>query len=120
MGASVRGDEAQLRQLLDNLIGNAVRYGCPGEGDVIRIALAQQGEWLRLSVRDWGEGVSARHLPRLTERFYRVDAARSRDGGGTGLGLAIVAQIVERHRGTIDIRSRPGEGTEVRISLPPA
>nr|WP_245198049.1 ATP-binding protein [Sphingomonas kaistensis] len=119
-GAAVRGDGAQLRQLLDNLIGNAVRYGCPGEGGVIRIGLAEQGEWLRLSVRDWGEGVSARHLPRLTERFYRVDAARSRDGGGTGLGLAIVAQIVERHRGLLQIRSRPGEGTEVEVRLPRA
>ena len=80
----------------------------------------REGRWLRLSVRDWGEGVAATHLPRLTERFYRVDAARSRDGGGTGLGLAIVAQIVERHRGLLDIRSREGEGTEVEIRLPRA
>jgi two-component system phosphate regulon sensor histidine kinase PhoR len=62
--------------------------------------------------------VSAKYIPRLTERFYRVDAARSRDSGGTGLGLAIVAQIVERHRGLLQIRSRRGEGTEVEVRLP--
>lgn len=118
--ALVRGDAAQLRQLIDNLLGNAVRYGCGGTGERILVTLASEGEWHRLSVRDWGEGVSARHLPRLTERFYRVDAARSRDGGGTGLGLAIVAQIVERHRGLLQIRSQPGQGTEVEVRLPVA
>lgn len=116
--ATVRGDLAQLRQLLDNLLGNAVRYGCRGEGGRVLVSVAGEGRWISLIVRDWGEGVSARHLPRLTERFYRVDAARSRDGGGTGLGLAIVAQIVERHRGLLDIRSREGEGTEVEIRVP--
>jgi two-component system phosphate regulon sensor histidine kinase PhoR len=115
---SVRGDAAQLRQLLDNLLGNAVRYGCRGEDGRVLVTVASEGRWARLSVRDWGEGVAAAHLPRLTERFYRVDAARSRDGGGTGLGLAIVAQIVERHRGQLQIRSREGEGTEVEIRLP--
>nr|WP_314442491.1 ATP-binding protein [uncultured Sphingomonas sp.] len=114
----VRGDAPQLRQLLDNLLGNAVRYGCAGKGERIRVTLEEDGEWLRLAVRDWGEGVSAEHLPRLTERFYRVDAARSRDGGGTGLGLAIVAQIVERHRGLLSISSRAGEGTTVEVRLP--
>lgn len=117
-GGSVRGDAAQIRQLLDNLLGNAVRYGCRAEGGRIAVTLSSAGEWQRLVVRDWGEGVSARHLPRLTERFYRVDAARSRDSGGTGLGLAIVAQIVERHRGLLQIRSWPGEGTEVEVRLP--
>lgn len=116
----VLGDEAQLRQLLDNLIGNAIRYGCRGEGGRVLVSLAKAGEWLELTVRDWGEGVSEQHLPRLTERFYRVDAARSRDSGGTGLGLAIVGQIVERHRGLLAIRSRPGEGTSVEVRLPRA
>lgn len=119
-GAEVRGDLGQLRQLLDNLIGNAIRYGCRGAGGRIAVTLSSAGEWYRLTVRDWGEGVSASHLPRLTERFYRVDAARSRDSGGTGLGLAIVAQIVERHRGLLHIRSKPGEGTEVEVRLPRA
>jgi len=118
--AVVFGDATQLRQLLDNLLGNAIRYGCRGEGGRILISLAREGERLKLLVRDWGEGVEARHLPRLTERFYRVAAARSRDGGGTGLGLAIVAQIVERHRGLLQIRSRIGEGTEVEVELPGA
>jgi two-component system phosphate regulon sensor histidine kinase PhoR len=116
--AVVHGDAAQLRQLLDNLIGNAIRYGSTGDGGRIRLLLASQDDWHRLEVRDWGEGVSAKYIPRLTERFYRVDAARSRDSGGTGLGLAIVAQIVERHRGLLQIRSRRGEGTEVEVRLP--
>lgn len=116
--ATVRGDPSQLRQMLDNLVGNAVRYGCRSEGGKILVGVSREGEWSRIIVRDWGEGVEARHLPRLTERFFRVDAARSRDGGGTGLGLAIVAQIVERHRGLLQIRSQPGEGTEVDIRFP--
>jgi two-component system phosphate regulon sensor histidine kinase PhoR len=71
-----------------------------------------------LVVADDGEGIPREHLPRLTERFYRVDAARSRDSGGTGLGLAIVKHIVERHRGSLDIRSTVGVGTEVTVTLP--
>jgi two-component system phosphate regulon sensor histidine kinase PhoR len=73
-----------------------------------------------LIVSDQGDGIAAAHLPRLTERFYRVDSARSRESGGTGLGLAIVKHIVERHRGTLDIRSEPGRGTEVSVALPSA
>ena len=70
-----------------------------------------------LIVSDQGDGIAPEHLPRLTERFYRVDSARSRESGGTGLGLAIVKHIVERHRGTLEIRSAPGRGTEVTVSL---
>ncbi len=69
-------------------------------------------------VSDQGDGIAADHLPRLTERFYRVDPARSRESGGTGLGLAIVKHIVERHRGTLDIASRPGKGTCIEVRLP--
>ncbi len=71
-----------------------------------------------LTVTDHGPGIAREHLPRLTERFYRVDNARSRESGGTGLGLAIVKHIVERHRGTLDIRSVVGEGTSVTVRLP--
>ena len=67
---------------------------------------------------DHGSGISRDHLPRVTERFYRVDAARSRESGGTGLGLAIVKHIVERHRGSLDIKSTVGVGTSVSVSLP--
>ena len=116
---AVRGDFGQLLQLADNLIGNALALW------LHRAELRRRGRrcaatarapcW---SVRDHGDGIAADHLPRLTERFYRVDAARSRDSGGTGLGLAIVKHIVERHRGTLDIRSTPGKGTEVTVALP--
>jgi two-component system phosphate regulon sensor histidine kinase PhoR len=73
---------------------------------------------VRVSVEDEGDGIAPEHLPRLTERFYRVDTGRSRSMGGTGLGLAIVKHIVERHRGKLDIVSRQGEGTTVSFTLP--
>lgn len=114
--AIVQGDRSQLAQLLANLMSNAVKYGRPESEVLIRIEPA--GEMLRLAVIDRGEGIAAEHLPRLTERFYRVDASRSRQVGGTGLGLAIVKHIVLRHRGRLDIRSAPGEGTTVTVDLP--
>jgi len=115
---TLRGDFSQLLQLADNLIANALRYGCTERRCEIEVAVRRDGARAVLVVRDHGEGIAAEHLPRLTERFYRVDAARSRDSGGTGLGLAIVKHIVERHRGTLDIRSTPGEGTEVTVAIP--
>ena len=72
---------------------------------------------LKVDVADRGPGIAKEHLPRLTERFYRVDSARSRNSGGTGLGLAIVKHIVERHRGTLEIASEPGSGTTVSVRL---
>ena len=114
----VRGDQVQLLQVLDNLISNAVRYGCTGPGSKVRIAAASNRSWVALTVTDHGPGIPREHLPRVTERFYRVDAARSRESGGTGLGLAIVKHIVERHRGTLEIRSIVGEGTTVTVRLP--
>jgi two-component system, OmpR family, phosphate regulon sensor histidine kinase PhoR len=114
----VRGDAGQLRQVVDNLLHNAMRYGCRSSGEMIEVRLEEDRNWQRLTVRDFGEGVAAEHLPRLTERFYRVDAARSRDSGGTGLGLAIVKQVVDRHRGLLDLRSRPGKGLTVEVRLP--
>lgn len=116
----VPGDFAQLLQLADNLIGNAIRYGCNDKSSAVSVALRPEGQRLLFVVTDKGDGIAPQHLPRLTERFYRVDSARSRESGGTGLGLAIVKHIVERHRGTLEIKSAPGEGTEVSVSLPAA
>jgi len=115
---AVRGDRAQLVQVLDNLISNAVRYGCDRQGSAVDITARRSGHWVVLSVTDHGPGVAREHLPRLTERFYRVDAARSRESGGTGLGLAIVKHIIERHRGSLEIRSTVGVGTRVTVRLP--
>lgn len=115
----VRGDASQLSQLLHNVIGNAMKYG--REGTPILVSLAPEGDTMvRLSVTDQGDGIPPEHLPRLTERFYRVDAGRSRTIGGTGLGLSIVKHIVERHRGRFDIASTVGQGTTVTILLPVA
>ena len=116
--AVVPGDQGQLLQLLRNLIVNAVKYGRHGQEVTVR--LAEEGAMLRLTVSDQGEGIAAEHLPRLTERFYRVDPGRSRAEGGTGLGLAIVKHIVGRHRGRLDIASQVGEGTRVHVLLPRA
>jgi two-component system phosphate regulon sensor histidine kinase PhoR len=113
----VRGDRAQLSQLLHNIVGNAMKYG--REGTPVSIALLPDGKAMaRLTVTDQGEGIAPQHIPRLTERFYRVDSGRSRSVGGTGLGLAIAKHVVERHRGRIDIASKLGTGTSVTILLP--
>ena len=115
----VIGDEAQLSQLFHNVIGNAIKYG--RANTPVRVSLARnRSKLVQLVVRDEGEGIAPQHIPRLTERFYRVDAGRSRSVGGTGLGLAIVKHIVERHRGRLDIASRVGIGTTVTIALPAA
>lgn len=115
----VIGDRPQLSQLLHNIIVNAMKYGRPGTPIEVRLWSDQTG-MVRLSVADQGEGIPAEHIPRLTERFYRVDSGRSRALGGTGLGLAIVKHIVERHRGRLDIASVVGKGTIVSVLLPPA
>lgn len=116
----IRADRAQLGQVLDNLISNAVRYGSDSSGAVIDITAKRSGDWVIVNVADHGPGIAREHLPRITERFYRVDAARSRESGGTGLGLAIVKHIIERHRGSLDIRSTVGVGTTVSFRLPAA
>jgi len=113
----VRADRVQIGQLLHNLIGNAIKYG--RAGGAIRVSLRGVDGKVQLRVADEGEGIAPEHLPRLTERFYRVDAGRSRSIGGTGLGLAIVKHIAERHRATLAITSRIGEGTTVTVTFPP-
>ena len=115
----VSGDRVQLSQMLHNLVGNAMKYGRAGTPVTITLT-SDEGGMVRLSVRDEGDGIAAVHIPRLTERFYRADAGRSRSLGGTGLGLAIVKHIVERHRGRLDIASQVGVGTTVAVTLPPA
>ena len=116
---AVTGDEAQLSQLFHNVIGNAMKYGRANTPERVSLSL-NRSKLVQLVVRDEGEGIAPQHIPRLTERFYRVDAGRSRSVGGTGLGLAIVKHIVERHRGRLDIASRVGIGTTVTIALPAA
>lgn len=113
----VRGDRTQLSQVLHNVIGNAMKYG--RHGTAVTVSLRSEGETMvRLAVTDQGEGIPPEHIPRLTERFYRVDSGRSRSLGGTGLGLAIVKHVVERHRGRLDIASVVGVGTTVTVRLP--
>ncbi|MEZ0167271.1 ATP-binding protein [Microvirga sp. TS319] len=121
----VFGDRDELLRVIENLIENAVKYGESGGAVDIAIESTQadagrQGRCAILSVRDYGPGIPPEHLPRLTERFYRVDAAQSRDKGGTGLGLAIVKHIVNRHRGELDIASEPGQGACFTVKLPEA
>jgi two-component system phosphate regulon sensor histidine kinase PhoR len=99
-----------------NLVDNAVKYSA--EGSVVEIALTETGEEIVVSVTDQGQGVAREHLPRLFERFYRVDKARSRDLGGTGLGLAIVKHIAQIHGGRVSVDSVVGRGSTFRIHLP--
>ena len=121
---SVMGDEDQLGQVLQNLMDNALKYG--REGGTVRVTAEParpDPRWpnrpgLTVAVADDGAGIPREHIPRLTERFYRVDKGRSRAVGGTGLGLAIVKHIVNRHRGQLAIDSREGEGTVFTVWLP--
>ena len=118
----VLGDRAQLLQVVNNLLDNTHKYGRQ-DGKVVVTLSALDAKRVVLRVVDQGEGIAAEHLPRVTERFYRVDPGRSRGGGGTGLGLAIVKHIVERHRGRLEIASTVGVGTTVSVVLrarPPA
>jgi two-component system phosphate regulon sensor histidine kinase PhoR len=113
---TVRGDPQQLEQLVRNLVDNALKYGAPDAAVDVTLDVSEVGE-ARLTVTDRGEGIAAEHLPHLTRRFYRTDPGRSRASGGTGLGLAIVKHIVERHRGRLDIASKPGVGTTVTVRI---
>ena len=119
----VPGDPDQLQQIFTNLFENAVKYGGSGGRVRVTLELVERDISLRaaaamVTVEDFGPGIDPVHLPRLTERFYRVDSHRSREVGGTGLGLAIVKHIVNRHRGRLRIESEPGEGARFMVSLP--
>jgi two-component system phosphate regulon sensor histidine kinase PhoR len=110
-----------LTQVLQNLLDNAVKYGREGGTVRLDVAVAPPGRTgVVVTVADQGAGIPREHLPRLTERFYRVDTGRSRAAGGTGLGLAIVKHIVNRHRGQLSIESEEGVGTTVTVWLPQA
>ena len=117
---SVMGDAGQLRQLANNILNNAMKYGKDGTPVLVSIISSRSGAMLNFAVADEGDGIAPEHLPRLTERFYRVDSGRSRLVGGTGLGLSLVKHIVDRHRGHLEIRSTVGKGTTVSILLPVA
>ena len=119
--AQVLGDRDELVRIAENLIENAIKYGVrpdePG-ASVVEVAIATTPKHATLTVRDHGHGIAAEHLPRLTERFYRVDAGQSRAKNGTGLGLAIVKHILTRHRGRLSIASRIGQGSSFIASIP--
>lgn len=119
----VPGDKDQLQQVLTNLVENAIKYGGQGKTVVLSVAITHQEATVRgpaavIAVIDEGPGIDPTHIPRLTERFYRVDSHRSREVGGTGLGLAIVKHIIGRHRGRLRIESELGQGSEFRVVLP--
>jgi two-component system phosphate regulon sensor histidine kinase PhoR len=119
--AVVRGDRDELLQVLQNLVQNAFKYG--NKGGKVRIeakhipSIGRQAGRYAIAVTDSGPGIAPEHLPRLTERFYRVDVASSREKGGTGLGLAIVKHILNRHRGELAIASKPGKGSTFTVML---
>lgn len=121
--SDVIGDRDQLYQVFVNLVNNAIKYGAEngtvtiGVESVARVR-GTGGPGVAVSVSDDGDGIPNEHIPRLTERFYRVDKARSRQLGGTGLGLAIVKHIVTRHRGRLVIESAPGKGSRFTVHLP--
>jgi two-component system phosphate regulon sensor histidine kinase PhoR len=124
----VLGDRDELAQVFQNLVDNGIKYGRSGSEITVAAATgvrpshgsdAGDSPFVSVAVRDCGEGIAREHLPRLTERFYRVDTARSREMGGTGLGLAIVKHILNRHRGFLDIESTPGTGSVFTVFLRP-
>jgi len=118
---AVPGEPDELAQLVQNLIDNAIKYARPGTAITVTVAPSPKlAHGVMLRVRDRGEGIAKRHLARLTERFYRVDKARSSGMSGTGLGLAIVKHVVNRHNGLLEIESKVGRGSRFTVHLPNA
>lgn len=113
----IAGAQQELYSAMANLVNNAIRYTPRGGKVVLRWALLPEGGG-EFSVTDDGPGIAAEHIPRLTERFYRVDRSRSRETGGTGLGLAIVKHVAQRHGGHLQIDSQPGHGSRFAITFP--
>lgn len=105
-----------MTELVINLVDNAIKYNRPGGSVLVKVNESQG--WCNISVKDDGIGIPEEHHGRIFERFYRVDKSRSKVSGGTGLGLAIVKHIAAFHHGTINLFSRPGEGTEIIVKIP--
>ncbi|MBR0697252.1 ATP-binding protein [Bradyrhizobium lablabi] len=117
----IAGDREELLRLFENLIENGLKYGASGGRVIVSLSRASSGEGspeIRVMVRDFGPGIAPEHLPRLTERFYRVDVGDSRNQGGTGLGLSLVKHILNRHRGRLLIESVPGNGATFTACFP--
>jgi two-component system phosphate regulon sensor histidine kinase PhoR len=114
-----RGDRDELFQVFENLLENACKYGQAGGRVLVSVDKADAGDAeVAVTIRDFGPGIPEEHIPRITERFYRVDVDNSRSQKGTGLGLAIVKHILTRHNGRLTIRSKPGEGAAFTVHLP--
>jgi len=113
----IAGSSLELHSAMSNLIGNAIRYSPQDKPIVVRWSVQKDGGAV-FSVVDQGQGIAPEHIPRLTERFYRVDRSRSRETGGTGLGLAIVKHVAQRHGGELSIESTLGKGSRFAICLP--
>jgi two-component system phosphate regulon sensor histidine kinase PhoR len=118
---TVPGDRDELVRVFENLVENALKYGAPGKRVDVTLAPHESAEGepeAQVAIRDYGPGIAPEHLPRLTERFYRVDVTESRAQGGTGLGLALVKHILNRHRGRLSIESKLGAGATFTVQLP--
>jgi two-component system phosphate regulon sensor histidine kinase PhoR len=114
--AYIKGDVNRLKQIFINLITNALTY--TPKGGKVEAVIEEQAEEILLHVKDTGIGIEEKEIPRIFERFYRVDKARSRNSGGTGLGLAIVKHLVEAHHGYITVKSKVGHGTTFTVHFP--
>jgi signal transduction histidine kinase len=112
----IRADEKQIEQVFANLLDNAIKF--TPEGGKLSIDTQEDNSYIRVDVEDSGIGISKEHLPRVFERFYRADKARSRELGGTGLGLAIVKHIVHAHNGKVSVQSQPDKGSTFSVFLP--
>jgi two-component system phosphate regulon sensor histidine kinase PhoR len=117
MPCEIAGTANEVLSAMSNLVSNAIRYTPPGGEILVRSLLLPDGR-AEFSVADCGPGIAPEHIPRLTERFYRVDHSRSRDTGGTGLGLAIVKHVSQRHGAVLKIDSTPGKGSVFSITFP--
>jgi two-component system phosphate regulon sensor histidine kinase PhoR len=110
------GSRTELFSALSNLVSNAIRY--TPLGGLVHLTFSQTEDQFTISVKDTGPGIASEHLPRLTERFYRVDQSRSRETGGTGLGLAITKHVMQRHGGELQIQSELGKGSTFNLIFP--